>query len=501
MHLSVVIPAYNEARSIQPCLRSLAAQQTRYPFEVVVVDNNSTDQTAEAARAFPFVRVVHEPRQGIALARQAGEDAASGEVVLHTDADSELPADWVDRVGREFEQDENLVLLSGPIAYPSGPLLARGLQILLNWAALVWWALTRRLAVVNGCNFAVRKSALDRAGGFPCALPEIGDSRVLGMLRRQGRVALLRGRPVRTSPRRVEAQGVLYVYGFYLLEQIASVLSISMDGFMRRQAVRLTDNSWPRRRPRRALLALPMLPALLAAAGCAYLAINPNSQVYGRIYLHGSRADKTVALTFDDGPNEPYTSEVLDILDHYGVKATFFEIAQNVEFYPQSTERLVADGQVIGNHSYDHSRIATAVDFRYRELDQAQGVFEAIAGVAPTLFRPPAGIHTPWQLRTIKGERLVAVNWDSEGLDWQNNATSESITKNVLKNVQPGSIILLHDGDELRHGSDRSQTVKALPEIIEGLQARGYRFVTVPQMLGVPSYQPLDDSLEAPPGP
>jgi len=245
-------------------------------------------------------------------------------------------------------------------------------------------------------------------------------------------------------------------------------------------------------------LALPVLPAVIVAAGCAYLAINPTSQAYGRIYLHGSRADKTVALTFDDGPNEPYTSQVLDILNHYGIKATFFEIAQNVEVYPNSTERLVADGQVIGNHSFDHSRLATAVDFRYRELDQAQGVFEAVAGVAPTLFRPPAGIHTPWQLRTIRGERLIAVNWDSEGLDWQRNATSESITKNVINAVQPGSIILLHDGDETRHGADRSQTVKALPAIIEGLQSRGYRFVTVPQMLGVPAYQPLEETPEPP---
>jgi peptidoglycan-N-acetylglucosamine deacetylase len=495
MRLSVVIPAYNEALSIKRCLNSLARQQTAYPFEVVVVDNNSTDNTAEVVASYPFATLVHEKNQGIGPARQAGQDAATGDIVLHTDADSELPPDWVERYGLSFEKNAELVLLSGPICYAFGPFLARFIQSVLNAAVLLWWLLTRRLPVVNGCNFGVRRAAFVRAGGFPSDLPEIGDSRILRPMRRQGRVGWLSGCTVRTSARRFLAQGVVSVYGFYLVEQLSAIFRISVEGLMSRPTVRIAENSlWIGPRRRRALLALPVLPAVLVAAGCAYLAINPASQAYGRIYLHGSRTDKIVALTFDDGPNEPYTSEVLDILDHYGVKATFFEIAQNVEVYPQSTERLVASGQVIGNHSYDHSRLATAVDFRYRELDQAQGIFEAVAGVAPTLFRPPAGIHTPWQLRTIKGERLVAVNWDSEGLDWQRNATSKSITRNVLKNVQPGSIILLHDGDELRHGSDRSQTVKALPEIIEGLQARGYRFVTVPQMLGVPAYQPLDET-------
>jgi peptidoglycan/xylan/chitin deacetylase (PgdA/CDA1 family) len=240
------------------------------------------------------------------------------------------------------------------------------------------------------------------------------------------------------------------------------------------------------------LFGVPILPVLAVAAGCTYLAINPNTQVYGRIVTHGSRADREVALTFDDGPNEPYTSEILAILQAYGIKATFFEVGQNVEVYPDATEKLVAAGQVIGNHAYDHSRLATALDLRYRELDQAQAVFEAVAGVAPTLFRPPAGIHTPWQMRTVKGQNMIAVNWDSEGLDWQKGATAKTITKRVLDETQPGSIILLHDGDETKNGADRSATVEALPGIIEGLKRRGYTFVTVPQMLDVPAYQPLD---------
>jgi peptidoglycan-N-acetylglucosamine deacetylase len=495
MRISVVIPAFNESLSIGRCLTSLAEQNSDYPFDVIVVDNNSSDATAAVAASFPFVRVVQEPRQGVARARQAGLAGAQGEVVAQTDADTELPSDWIQRIGQAFDADNRLVLLSGPMSFSSGPFVAAAIQCVLNWLVLAWWVLTGRLAVANGCNFAARREALTAVGGFPTDLPEVGDSRILGRLRRRGSVRLLHRNLVRTSSRRFRDQGVLRVYYFYLLEQIASVFELRPERIMSRPAVRRADlQAQPRGRSHRLLLGVPILPLVAIAAGCTYLAISPTSQAYGRIITHGSRSDNEVALTFDDGPNEPYTSEILGILQHYGVKATFFEVGQNVEVYPEATERLVADGQVIGNHAYDHSRLATAIDLRYRQLDQAQAVFEAVAGVSPTLFRPPAGIHTPWQMRTVKGQNMIAVNWDAEGLDWQNGANAETITRRVLDEAQPGSIILLHDGDETKNGADRSATVEALPAIIEGLQQRGYTFVTVPQMLNVPAYQSPDGS-------
>lgn len=490
MQLSVVVPAYNEELWLGRCLDSLAQQETSYPFEVLVVDNNSTDGTAAIAAGYEGVRVVHESRQGLVPARQAGQAAAVGAVVAHTDADSVLPPDWVERIGRAFEERPGLVLVSGTMCFPTAPLRARLVQTLANWIVLVWWLLTRRLAVVNGCNFAVRADALAAAGGFAVDLPDIGDSRILSILKLYGKVALLRGRLVRTSARRFRGQGVLRVYWFYFREQVGSVLGHQPEQIMRLRDFRLPDGSLSgAQRHRRLLYLLPALPVLAVAGGCTYLAISPTSQVYGRIVVHGPRTQKVVALTFDDGPNEPYTSEVLDVLDHYGVKATFFAVAVNAEYYPESVERIVNDGQALENHSYDHSRLATAVDFRYGEVERAQTVFQEIAGVTPSLFRPPAGIHTPWQLRRVGGEKMVTVNWDSEGLDWQKGATAQSITDRVLSEVHPGSIVLLHDGDELRHGSDRSQTVEALPLLIETLQARGYRFVTVPQLLNMPAYQ------------
>jgi len=491
MLISVVVPAYNEETSVGRCLDSLVRQETAYPFEVIVVDNNSSDQTAAVAAAYDRVRVISEPRKGIVTARQAGQEAALGPVVAHTDADSELPSNWIESIGRAFETRPRVVLVSGPMSYQLGPGLACLIQRGLNWLVLVWWLFTGRLAVVNGCNFAVSAEALARAGGFAVNLPDTGDSRVLSILRSQGQVALLRRVDVRTSARRFVNQGVLRVYLFYFLEQLGSVLDIRAERLMKAPDVRLGETMLRKRsRSRRLLMALPVLPVLAVAGGCTYLAINPASQVYGRIVLHGPRTEKAVALTFDDGPNEPYTSQVLDVLDHYGIKGTFFEVGTNVELYPQATERIAAEGHVLANHSYDHSRLATAVDLGYGEVDRAQAVFKAVVGLEPVLFRPPAGIHTPWQMRRVGGQRMVTVNWDSEGLDWQKDATADTITKRVLSEVKPGSIILLHDGDESRQESDRSQTVEALPRIIDGLEARGYHFTTVPQMLHVPPYQP-----------
>lgn len=503
MKISVVVPAYNEELYIGRCLDALTQQETGYPYEVIVVDNNSTDRTSEIVGSHEDVRLIRETRQGLVPSRQAGQDCACGDVVAHTDADSEAPSDWIERIGRAFDGSPDLVLVSGAMRFPEGPPIARLIQGLLSLLASLWWLLTRRLAAVNGCNFAVRADALARAGGFAVDIPDTGDSRILSILRRQGRVAWLPGRAVKTSARRLIGQGVLKAYLFYFLEQIGALVGCHPERLIMAPDFRLIDSAITRRRRKRALLALvPVLPALALAGGCSYLAINPRTQVYGPVVLHGPRTAKLVALTFDDGPNEPYTSEVLSVLDHYGVKATFFEVAENAQYYPVATQQVVDDGQVLANHSYDHSRLATAVDLGYQEIDRAQAVFLEIAGVEPALFRPPAGIHTPWQLRRANDEKIVTVNWDAEGMDWQKGATAQSISKRVLSETKPGSIILLHDGDELRHGSDRSQTVEALPTIIETLQARGYKFVTLPQLLNVPAYQDdTSSAANAPPNP
>jgi glycosyltransferase involved in cell wall biosynthesis len=218
--ISVVVPAYNEEQYIGRCLSALAQQQTTYSYEVIVVDNNSTDRTATIATSFPGVRVIAERRQGLVPARQAGHTAATGDIVAHTDADSEPDCTWVESIGRAFERDPELVLVSGTVRLAGGPLRARVIQTLLNWLLMLLWLGTRRLGVVNGPNFAVRAACLTAAGGFAVEHPQAGDGCVLAILRPHGRAALLRCPPVCTSPRRFVANGVVRTYCTYWREYL-----------------------------------------------------------------------------------------------------------------------------------------------------------------------------------------------------------------------------------------------------------------------------------------
>lgn len=227
-------------------------------------------------------------------------------------------------------------------------------------------------------------------------------------------------------------------------------------------------------------LALLSLPFLLLYGG----AIWPQSQVYGATITHGPRDTPLVALTFDDGPTDPPTTQVLNTLAHYGVKATFFLVGSNVEAYPETARRIAREGHSIGNHSYRHYRLDALTDFYYRDVARAQQVLRAIIGVEPRLYRSPYGLHTPWQLAAVRRLGLQTVVWDVNAYDWVRTTSEVIIARRVMAHVRPGSIILLHDGDHNRH-SDRNPTVQALPHIIELLQDRGYRFVTVPELLSI----------------
>jgi len=166
MFLSVVIPAYNEEKYLGRCLRSLREQH--YPascYEVVVVDNGSTDATAEIARSFG-ARVVWELRKGVARARQTGFEAARGEVIASTDADVELPPYWLARIAAHFEDDPELGGVYGPVYYYDGGLPE---QLLVRYPVTWVLALSNRvkLSLWYGSNFAVRREVFWQAGGFP----------------------------------------------------------------------------------------------------------------------------------------------------------------------------------------------------------------------------------------------------------------------------------------------------------------------------------------------
>jgi peptidoglycan/xylan/chitin deacetylase (PgdA/CDA1 family) len=182
-------------------------------------------------------------------------------------------------------------------------------------------------------------------------------------------------------------------------------------------------------------------------------------------------------LTFDDGP-APDTPVILSILRKYQVRATFFMLGTWVQQFPAIARAVVADGHAIGDHTWNHPNLTQLSPSQVREqITGTRTIIQRVTGVSTTLVRPPYGAYTHQVLNAIASLNCSTVLWNSDPRDWSRPGVSSIITY-VLNNAQNGSIILLHDG-----GGDRSQTIAALPTIIEQLQARGFTFVTIPQML------------------
>jgi peptidoglycan/xylan/chitin deacetylase (PgdA/CDA1 family) len=207
-----------------------------------------------------------------------------------------------------------------------------------------------------------------------------------------------------------------------------------------------------------------------------------NSQGMGPAFTHGHRRSALVALTFDDGPNEPYTGQILDILKARGVKATFFVIGENAERFPDAVRREIAEGMEVGNHTMNHPYL---IKERKREMfwqiSETQDLLREITGVTPKWFRPPHGFRDPRVFRVTERLDLNVVEWSNMPRDWTRPGT-DVIVSRVLNHLKGGDIILLHDGANLTPGGDRSQTVAALPLILDGIEARGLRPVTLSQL-------------------
>lgn len=214
----------------------------------------------------------------------------------------------------------------------------------------------------------------------------------------------------------------------------------------------------------------------------------PQGQFFGSAVWHGNKNEKVVALTFDDGPNPPNTDQVLEILKKYNVKATFFLVGKKVEQNPETAQKIVNEGHAIGNHTYSHLDLLLHNENDInKEIGNAEKVIIRVTGKRPRLFRPPHGFRDPLVYDVTEKKGYVVVLWSVMPWDW-NKPGIKVIEKRVIDNTQNGSIILLHDGDadHLKQTGDRHQTVEALPTIIETLQKKGYRFVTIPELLKRP---------------
>ncbi|MFZ4519282.1 MAG: polysaccharide deacetylase family protein [Microthrixaceae bacterium] len=236
-------------------------------------------------------------------------------------------------------------------------------------------------------------------------------------------------------------------------------------------------------RPRRALVAVVMagVVGLLLWTG----ANDPQLSWFGPVVPNGPRDSREVAITFDDGPNGRWTLETARLMDERGAKGTYFVVGKAVEAQPEVVRRLLADGHLVGNHSFHHDYWRW-LNPLYPELPRTQTAIERATGTCPALYRPPHGQRTPFITAQVAAKGMRTITWDVSGGDW---ATDDGalVARRILAKVRPGSIILLHDGIDGNVGTNRDVVLGALPLILDGLRERGLRPVRLDQLVDVPT--------------
>lgn len=232
----------------------------------------------------------------------------------------------------------------------------------------------------------------------------------------------------------------------------------------------------------RPVLTVAATAAAAVAVGCQSLA--PTGQWFGKTFTGLPRGAKQLALTYDDGPNDPHTLRLLEVLERREVHATFFLIGSRAQQRPDIVREVAAAGHVIGNHTFAHPLLIfkSQAEIR-RELCACRSALHDAIGPHSNLFRPPFGGRRPAVLRIARELGLEPVLWSVTGHDW-NALPADVIERKVARKIRGGDVILLHDGGHKHMGDDRSQTVLATDRVIDRYKSGGYEFVTIPQMMG-----------------
>ena len=221
--------------------------------------------------------------------------------------------------------------------------------------------------------------------------------------------------------------------------------------------------------------------ALAVAAG--YQTMSPTGQWYGRTFTCAAPGTRQIAFTYDDGPNDPHTLKLLEVLARHGAPATFFLIGRFVEERPDLVREIVQEGHVIGNHTYTHPALTfRGPEVTRAEIERCQRAIEQACGIPPNIFRPPYGSRRPGTLPTVRSFGLEPIMWSVTGYDW-NAPPAGKIVQAVSRKVRGGDVVLLHDGSHKGMGGDRAQTVIASDQLLAHYKSEGYEFVTIPQMM------------------
>jgi peptidoglycan/xylan/chitin deacetylase (PgdA/CDA1 family)/GT2 family glycosyltransferase len=513
--VSVVIPAYNEENYLPSCLESIGKQDYAGEYEVIVVNNASTDITAKIALDWG-AKVVYESKRSPACARQKGAEVATGEIIAFIDADTQAPVYWLSTIVSRFVREPETVAISGPYAYYDAGRFTKITSHIGNFISIIIDQLFRKVlnkgGAIWGCNFAVRRSALLEVGGFDTSIKFYGEEYEFSLrLKRAGKGGIIPRLFVLTSARRLKRIGVVNQYWNWIVDYFSVLFWYTPipekleDWPTKAWQTVVASFSWQRAKVSLwyvalffILLWLHISPALESVGRAiyvfdigvlstlfAYHGINPRSRFYGKVCSNGNRNCARIALTFDDGPNEPYTSHVLSILEQYRIKATFFVIGQNARRYPETCRRIVTAGNVIGNHSYHHHKSLCLKRGKTvaQDIELAHQAIYECTGLEPKLFRPPHGFRTPWLMRTVRHLGYTVVTWDNMTSDWKVDKSGEEIVRTIVQRAKPGGVIVLHDGRDTKLNYDRSHMLQALPFVIETLMGRGFDFVTVPELL------------------
>ena len=232
------------------------------------------------------------------------------------------------------------------------------------------------------------------------------------------------------------------------------------------------------------VLATAAISAIAAGGTLAYAALAPQSQLFGHTLIAGQDPGE-IALTYDDGPNDAATMQLLDVLARHGARATFFMIGRFVHQRPEIARAVHAAGHLVGNHTMTHPWLAWQPDRVIREeLRGCNDALEDALGAPVRFMRPPHGARRPAVLRTACELGLTLVQWNVMGNDWA-PIGADGVLRKIQRGLQAacergrGANVLLHDGYDQQMGADRSATVQATDRLLTQLTTSGSRVITV----------------------
>lgn len=224
-----------------------------------------------------------------------------------------------------------------------------------------------------------------------------------------------------------------------------------------------------------------LIPIIAATGFAAWGSVNVRSNYFIRTHSKGKSNDKSVALSFDDGPVTEFTPQILDILMQFKVPAAFFCIGHRVEQEPALMKRIVDEGHLVGNHSFSHNAMfdlqpASAIR---ADLARANAAIKDTTGLQPKLFRPPYGVTNPMLARAVRKGKFIAIGWSIRSFDTVIK-DEDKLFERITKKIEAGDIFLFHD--------TAAATVKILPALIKQLRRDGFAIKRLDELLNVPAY-------------